>query len=241
MGQPVYCSAADAGMWGDRGNGDGSTPYAWLSSITLLPWLPGFPPLAFPTAISSLTSPQSVSSVNSSPHPRITPQSPNSSSQPLCLPGDRILVWGMYGYGKACLILIPFRLPQISCFTVSLKCFSSDSDSCPDMSIGPLLQFPHPPRASPVLLTLLFFPLVPSSWWVLPGSVCSFPLVRSSCLPSAGVLHALSCLMVYSWPICGKGCTPCPPTPLPSCSRSSLFFILNWNFPQSSETHKRLS
>ncbi|CAI9153364.1 unnamed protein product [Rangifer tarandus platyrhynchus] len=34
----------------------------------------------------------SVPVVNSSPHPGITPQSPNSSSQPLCLPGDRILV-----------------------------------------------------------------------------------------------------------------------------------------------------
>ena len=51
-----------------------------------------------------------------------------------------------------------FRLPQISCFTLSLKCFSSDSDNCPDMEIGPLLQVPHPLRAVPVLLTLLVFP-----------------------------------------------------------------------------------
>ena len=29
-----------------------------------------------------------------------------------------------------------------------------------DVGIGPLLQFPHPPRAGPVQLTLLFFPLV---------------------------------------------------------------------------------
>ena len=26
MGQPLYCSAADAGMWRERGYGDGSTP-----------------------------------------------------------------------------------------------------------------------------------------------------------------------------------------------------------------------
>ena len=63
-----------------------------------------------------------------------------------------------------CLILIPFRLPQISCFTPSLKCFSSDSDSCPDVGIGSLLQFPHLLRARPILPTLLFFPLVPSSY-----------------------------------------------------------------------------
>ena len=65
---------------------------------------------------------------------------------------------GTYGCSKDCLILIPFRLPQISYFTLSLKCFSSDSDNCPDVGIGPLLQFPHLLRAGPVLLTLLFSP-----------------------------------------------------------------------------------
>ena len=63
----------------------------------------------------------------------------------------------MYGCGKDCLILVPFRLPQIYCFTLSLKCVSSDSDNCPTVAIRPLLQFPQPPRAGPVLLTLLFF------------------------------------------------------------------------------------
>ena len=81
----------------------------------------------------------------------------------------------MYGWGKDCLILIPFRLPQISYFTLSFKCFSSDSDNCPDVGIGPLLQIPHPLRAGPVLLTLLFFLLVPLSYWILHGSVY-FPL-----------------------------------------------------------------
>ena len=74
---------------------------------------------------------------------------------------------------------------------------------------------PHPLRAGPVLLTLQFFPLVSSSYWVLRGSIYSFPLVRYTCLFSAGVLHTLLCLM-YSWCICGESCTPCPPTPLPS-------------------------
>ena len=108
----------------------------------------------------------------------------------------------MYGCGKDCLILIPFRLPQISCFILSLKCFSSDSDNCLDVGIGPLLQFPHQLRAGPILLTLLF-PLspspVPSSYWVLHESIYSFPLVRYSCLLSAGVLRALLCLKVCSW------------------------------------------
>ena len=124
----------------------------------------------------------------------------------------------MYGCCKDYLILIPFRLPQISCFTLSLKCFSSDSYNCPNVGIRPLLLFPHPPRAGPVLLTLPFSPLVPSSYWVLRGSVYSFLLVRYSCPLSTGVLHALLCLKVYSWCIHGERCTPCPPTPLLSCS-----------------------
>ena len=103
-----------------------------------------------------------LSSVNSSPRPGIAPQSLNSSSQLLCFQGTCVPVWGTYSYGKDCLILIPFRLLQISCFTSSLDCFSSDSDNYPNVGIRPLLQFPHPPRASPVLVTLLFFSLVPS-------------------------------------------------------------------------------
>ena len=48
---------------------------AWLSSTGISP------------VNSSLTSPQSISAVNSSPRPGIA-QSPNSSSQPLRLAGD---------------------------------------------------------------------------------------------------------------------------------------------------------
>ena len=66
---------------------------------------------------------------------------------------------------------IPFKLPQISCFTLSLKCFSSDSDNCPNVGIRHLLQFPNSSRVGPVLLSLLFFPLVPSSYQVLCGSI----------------------------------------------------------------------
>ena len=98
-------------------------------------------------------------------------------------------VWGMPGCGKDYLILIPFRLPQISCFTLILKCFSSHSDNCSPASV---------PHAGPVVLTLLFFPLVPSSYRVLRGTIYSFPLVRYSCSLSAGVLQALLCLKVYS-------------------------------------------
>ena len=76
--------------------------------------------------------------------------------QLLCCAFQGTCIRCMYGCGKDCLILIPFRLPQISCFTVSLRCFSSDSDNGPDVGIRPLLQFPHLLRAG-ALLTLLFF------------------------------------------------------------------------------------
>ena len=139
-----------------------------------------------------------LSTVNSSPRPGIAPQSLNSGSQLLHLQETCVPVWGTCGSGKDCLILIPFMLPQVSCFTLSLKCLSSDSDNCPHVGIGPLLQFPHLPRAGPALLTLPFPRLVPSSYRVPRGSIYSFPLVRSSYPLSAAVLHVLLCLKVCS-------------------------------------------
>ena len=42
MGQSLYCSAAHAGVWAERGYGDGSIPCAWLgiSHHRLLPHIP---------------------------------------------------------------------------------------------------------------------------------------------------------------------------------------------------------
>ena len=154
------------------------------------------PPQSTPCLASSQSvSPQSTAALTlGSLH---NPQTPGLSHY--AFQGTHIPVQGVYGCSKDCLILIPFRLPQISCFTLSLKCFSSDSDNCPIVGIGPLLQLPLPPRAGSVLLTLLFPPpLVPSSYRVLHDSIYSFPLVRYSCLLSTGILHALLCLKVYS-------------------------------------------
>ena len=121
-----------------------------------------------------------------------------STISKLQLPATCVPAWHMYGCCKHCLILIPFMMPQISCFILSLKCFSSDSDNCPCVGTQPLLQFPHPPRVGPVLLILLFFPLVSSSYRILDGSIYSFPLFRYSCPLSAGVLQAVLCLKVCS-------------------------------------------
>ena len=107
------------------------------------------------------------------------------------------------GYSKNCLILIPFRLPQISCFTLSLKCFSFDSDNCPDVRIGPL---PPPTEGRPSPTNTPVFPPVPSSYQVLHGSIYSFPLVRYSCQLSAEICRCSACtsvsegvFLMYPW------------------------------------------
>ena len=217
MGQPLYFSAADASVWGERGSGDGSTSCAWPSSIALLSCLPGFPPQAFLTTVCSLMSPLAASLQSIAAFAQGLFCNPYAPGPSCCAKGPCVPVQGTYCRSKGCLILIPFKLPQISCLTLSLKCFSSDPDNCPSVRVRPLLQFPHSLSASPVLLTLLFFPHVPSYYRVLHGSIYSSLVIRYSCLLSVGILQALLCLKVDSWCICGERCTPHPPTPLPSC------------------------
>ena len=109
----------------------------------------------------------------------------------------------MYGCSKDCLVLIPFRLSQISCFTLSLKYFSSDPHNCPDVGIGPLLQVPQLQRAGPALVTVLFFPLVPSSYQVFCGSIYCFSAGQillsalSWCSPCTSVSEGI--FLMYPW------------------------------------------
>ena len=201
---------------GERGYGDGSTPTCYSavspcfhSCLTFIyrhfpPRSPSYP--LYPT----LCSQQQPLHWDCSTIPKLQLPAAAPSWRPTFLPD-------VYGCGKDCPIFIPFRLPQISCFSLSLKCFSSDSDNCPAVGI------PHLLRAGPLLLTLLFFPLAPSSYRPLCDCIHSFPLVRPSCPLLAGVLRAFLCLKVYSCCIHGERCTPCPPTPSPS--RSSMIIL----------------
>ena len=101
MGQPLYCSAPDAGMWGERGCSDGFTHYLWLSSIALLPCLPGFPPAAFPTTVSSLISPQSVSPQSTAALVLGLLHNPQTLAPSHCaFQGTSVPLWGMCGCGK---------------------------------------------------------------------------------------------------------------------------------------------
>ena len=118
-----------------------------------------------------------LSAVNSSACPEIAPQFLSSTSQPLPLFQEtRVPIRVMYGCCKDCLILIPFRLPRISCFILSLTCFSSDSDNCPDVGINPCFSFPPAEgRSSPTNA-----PVFPASSFVLVlrGSINSFPRIH---------------------------------------------------------------
>ena len=160
---------------------------------------------------------------NSSPHPGIAPQSLNSSSQPLQHLG---YVWLWQGLSDSRVCMAAARTVW---FSFHLGCHRS-AVSLSALHVSPLTQqvapvwgsdpcFSSPTpegRSSPTHTSV--FPLVPSSYWVLRGSIYSFLLVRYSCPFSAGVLHALLCLKVYSWCIHGERCIPHPPTPLPSSS-----------------------
>ena len=222
MGQPVYCSAVCAGVWGDRGCGDGTTPYAWLNSIALLPWLPGFPLQAFPTAISSdpldlsFHSQQQHSPWDCSTIPKLQLPAPVPFRGPASLSGVCVAVartvW--FSFCLGC------HRSAVSLSALNVSSLTQTID--PIWGLDPLLKCSYLLRAGSILLTLLFFPLVPLSYWVLRGFTYSFPLVRYSCLLSAGVLHGLLCLKVYSWCIRGERCTPCPPTLPPFWSFLSL-------------------
>ena len=178
----------------------------WLNSITLPSWLLGFSPQVFSTTISSLTSPwTSLCTV----------------IYILLLPGAVIFrgLASLLGLGMAaarivCVILTPFRLSQVSYFTLSLKCFSSVPNNCPTVGIRPLFQFPHLARAGPVLETLLFFALLPSSYWISHGFQWSGTLVHPQlvffkifcvwrCSPDVSMerdvlyIHLLLCQLVF--------------------------------------------
>ena len=143
-----------------------------------------------------------LSTVNSRPCTGIVPQSLTPAPSRCTFQETHVPAWRMYGCDKDCLILIPFRLPHISCFILSLKChfwlrqlpWHGDQT---DASVPP----PAKGRSSPTNIPV--FPLVPSSYRVLCVSIYSFLLVRHSCPLSAGVSACTSVsegvFLMYSW------------------------------------------
>ena len=94
-----------------------------------------------------------------------------------------------------CMIIIPFRLSQISCFTFQqpqmLHLCHKQLPLCRTLTPASVLP-PCMCRSSPV--HSLFFTFLPLSCRVLCGSIHSFPVVRYSWWLSVGVLRDLLCL-----------------------------------------------
>ena len=217
MGQPLYCSAANHGMWGERGYGDDSTPYAWHSSIALLPWLPGFPTLAFRTMISSLTSPQSTSPQSIQPLP------PDYSTIPkLQLPA------AAPSMGPAFLSRVCMVMARTVWFSLHLGCCRLAVSLSP-LNVSPLTQtiarcgdqtpasVPPPaegrssPTNTPVFLPISFV-LSSFAWFYIffsTGQVFLSTLSRCSACTSVSE----SVVLMYPW----REMYSCPLILLPSC------------------------
>ena len=163
MGQPLSCSAADAGLW--REAMVMAPPLRRDSAV----W-PCF--LGCPDFLYRHFPPQSPSShpFNPSLHSQQQPLPWGCSKIPklqllatVPFGGPASLSGACMATAKDCLIFIPFRLPQIICLTFSLKCFSSGSDKWPDVGLWTLASVPPPAegRSSPTDTPV--FPLVPST------------------------------------------------------------------------------
>ena len=126
------------------------------------PWTPPSYPLNLSLCNQQQPPPWDCSTIPKLQFPATAPSRGSESLFGVCIAAART-IWFSFHLG--------------CCFTLSLKCFSSDSDSCPDVGIRLLLQFPHLLRAGPVLLTLLFFPF--SSF--IPLSFASFYIFFSAC------------------------------------------------------------
>ena len=166
---------------GERCYDHGSTLYVRLSSFAcfhgFLTFLHRHFPPQSPHSHSSdppVHSQQQPSHWNCSTIPKLQLPATAPSRKPRFLPGIYMAV--------ARTVWFSLRLGCHRSAFSALNIFSSDSNNCPTLEIRPLLQFPQSPRAGPILLTLLFFPLVPLSYQVLHDSIYSFPLVRFSCL-----------------------------------------------------------
>ena len=203
---------------GEPGYGDASTPIVWLSNIALLPWLPSF----FPTIISSLTSHWSVSPQSTATRPWDcstvpTLQLPDTGPSRVSMDIANT-VWFSFYLG----------CHRSAASVSALNVFSLTQTTAPCGNQTPAsVLLPGEGRSTPTNT-----PVFPPSSFILSNFACVyilFLLVRYSSLLSAGVLHALLYLKVYSWCIRGERCIPCPPNPPPSCSFPVLFSFYKYS------------
>ena len=191
MGQPLYCSAANAGMWGKR-------LWWWLHLLRVteqyhLAFMASRPSSSDISHHNLLPHIPSIhlSTVNSNPCPRIVPQSLNSSSQLSCLPGSMCPCPGYVWLWQGLWFSFHLGCHRSPVLISALNVSPLTQTIAPMWGSDLCFSSPYQLRAGLVLWTLPFFPLVPSFYRVLCGSIYSFPLIRYSYPLSAGVLYAL--------------------------------------------------
>ena len=167
-GQPLYCPAADAGVWGERGYGDGSTPTrdSAVLPASMAAWLysPALPTHPFSLSLRSQQqpSPWGCSTVPKLQLPAAAPSRGPVFLSGVCVAAART-VWFSFRLGSHRSAVSP------SAFNVS----PLTQTIAPMWGLDPCFSSLQP-RAGPFLLTLLFPPPpppVPSSYWVLRGSI----------------------------------------------------------------------
>ena len=73
-------------------------------------------------------------------------------------------------------------------------------------------------------------PVFPASFFIILSFAWYYIFFSTGQVLLSALSWCSACTSVsedYSWCICGKRCTPCPPTPLPSCS----LYSFSYSFP----------
>ena len=166
MSQPLYCSAADVGrerkptVMAPPLTHDLAVSPFFRGCLAFLHW--HFPPQSPPSRPLS----PSLHSQQWDCSTILTLHTPDAA--PSWVPAF-LLVY--VSCGKDCLILLPFRLLQINCFTLRLICFSSAPDNCPRCGdwTPASVSLPAEGRSSPTNT-----PVFPPSSFVLPSFAWSY-------------------------------------------------------------------
>ena len=180
-----------------------STHYGWLSSIALLPWLPGFPPQAFPTTISSITSLRSVSHTQQQPTPwdcstilkfqlpaTVPSRGPASLSE-VCMAAARIIWFSFHlGYHRSSVSLSALNVSPLSQTNALMwrsdHCFNSP----PTKGKSSPTNTPVFPPSSFILVSFVWFYIFFSTGQVLLSAL-------SWCSACTSVSEGLS--LMYPW------------------------------------------
>ena len=197
MVQPLYCSAANAGMWGEGGYGDGSTHYMWLSSILLLPWLPGIShhSILLHIPLICLCSQQQPLAWDCSTIPKLQLPATVPSRGPvflsgICMAAARTFWFSFHlGCHRSAVLLSALNVYPVT-------------QTVPDVAIGTLLQFPpskgrssptNPPVFPPNSFALLNF-----TWFYIFFSTCQVLMsTLSRCSACTSVSEGV--FLMYPW------------------------------------------